>query len=133
LAGLGADTRDRSSGKRLRTRGLLAGLAGGPSQGQGRYKRNRRGSRERHSPRLAKNFEMGLVGNDEDDEGAGLEFSAAFAGSRRIEIRSREKDVVRLGIERHGAGAALGGDILDDSVLIGRILVDDGEGAFAVR
>jgi len=52
-----------------------------------------------------------LLTEDEKDERAGLHLAAAFARSRRIEIGGREKDVVGLEVETHGAGASLGGDI----------------------
>jgi len=57
-----------------------------------------------------------LLGDDDDDEGAGLHLAAAFAGSGRIEVRSRKKDVVSFEVEPHGACAAFSGDVFPTTV-----------------
>src|SRR5260370_12250811 len=72
-----------------------------------------------------------LLGNDDDDEGAGLHFAAAFAGGGRIEVGRGKKDVVSFQVEPHGACAALGGDVFYDGEFVRRIFVDDSEGAIA--
>lgn len=40
---------------------------------------------------------------------------------------------MRFGVETHGTGAPLGGDIFHDRVLVRRILVNNREDAFAAR
>src|SRR3989442_9634145 len=59
-----------------------------------------------------------LLGDDDDDEGARFHFAAAFAGSGRIEVGSRKKDVVSFEVEPHGAGAALRRDVFDDGEFV---------------
>src|SRR5256885_14175902 len=72
-----------------------------------------------------------LFSHDNEDEGARLHFAAAFAGGRRIEIRSRKKDIVGLEVEPHGAGAALGRNIFDNGEFVGRVFTDDRKVAVA--
>ena len=73
---------------------------------------------------------------DEDLEAAGNHRrpAAAFAG-RRLgggpELRGRQVDPVRLGIERHGARAAFGRQRLHHGQRVGRGLFGDGHGAVA--
>src|SRR6266849_1534939 len=45
-----------------------------------------------------------LLADDDESEGTGLHLSAAFAGSRRIEVGGGKEDVVGLEVESHGAG-----------------------------
>src|SRR5260370_15314978 len=52
-----------------------------------------------------------LLGNDDDDEGAGLHFAAAFAGGGRIEVGRGQEDVVRFPVEPHCTYAPLGGEV----------------------
>src|SRR5437016_10620164 len=49
---------------------------------------------------------------------------------RRAEFRGHQKNLVRLGIERHGARAALGGRVLDSAEFVWGIFVRDCEHAF---
>src|SRR5580698_5369308 len=73
----------------------------------------------------------GLLADDYDGEGAGLHFAAALAGSWRIEFGGRKKEGVSFQVEAHGAGAALGGHIFDDTEFVGGVFVDDGDIAVA--
>jgi hypothetical protein len=72
-----------------------------------------------------------LFADDYDAKGAGLHLAAALTGGWSIEVGGRKKDVVGFQVEAHCAGAALGGDILDDSVFVGGVFVNDGEIAIA--
>jgi hypothetical protein len=72
-----------------------------------------------------------LFADDYYAKGAGLHFTAALTGSWSIEVGGRKKDVVSFQVEGHGASATLGGDILDDSVFVGGVFVNDGEIAIA--
>src|SRR6266852_4630653 len=76
-------------------------------------------------------YEFRLLAEDEKDEGAGLHFAAAFARCGRIEIGGREKNVVGLEVEAHGAGASLGGNIFDNCIFVRGILMDNREVAVA--
>src|SRR5438128_9510093 len=49
---------------------------------------------------------------------------------RRAEFRGHQKNLVRLGIERHGARAALGGSVLDSAEFVWGIFVGHREHAF---
>src|SRR5215467_8629658 len=70
-----------------------------------------------------------LLADDDYDERIGLHFAAALAWSRRIKIGGWHKDVVRLGVEAHGAGAALGGDIFHHGEFVGGVFMHNGENA----
>jgi len=59
-----------------------------------------------------------LLTNHKKDEGAGLHLAAAFARCGCVEIGSREKDIVGLQVEAHGASTLLRGDVLDDRIFV---------------
>src|SRR4029077_5921998 len=79
-----------------------------------------------------------LLAENQDDERAwhhGWPRVRIIGGGRGrgAEIGGDEVNVVRLLVERHGAFPTLRGHVFDHGVLVGRILVDHGQRAVAVR
>src|SRR6266404_4647419 len=62
----------------------------------------------------------------EDVESARFD-SSAFA------LRHGQENLMRLRVERHGLGSALGGDFVDFRITVGRVLMEDVHRAIAVR
>src|SRR6516165_9519193 len=79
-----------------------------------------------------------LPPHEEDGERAGHDawpgtWLISCRGRRRSKLRRHQVNVVRLEVQRHSPRAALGLNVVDHGVLVGRVLVHYGQRAVAVR